>query len=200
MASLHSRLAPITNINHNASTTTAGAPILRKPEMTSTAAAVYASRKECATSSSHSASANKVLAASATTGSSRGEEVTGRRSGSKRDHETSITTDQNPQDATKAMPPPKKKVTYTLPHQNMEEGHFYVVLGEDIDVSTQRFKILSLLGEGTFGKVVESWDRKRKEYCAVKIVRNVPKYTRDAKIEIQFMEKVRQADPADRFR
>ncbi|AYU76485.1 CLK1 / KKT10 / kinetoplastid kinetochore protein 10 [Leishmania donovani] len=98
-----------------------------------------------------------------------------------------------------APPPKKKKVTYALPHQNMEEGHFYVVLGEDIDVSTQRFKILSLLGEGTFGKVVESWDRKRKEYCAVKIVRNVPKYTRDAKIEIQFMEKVRQADPADRF-
>ncbi|RNC56726.1 protein kinase [Trypanosoma cruzi] len=95
--------------------------------------------------------------------------------------------------------PKKKKVTYALPNQSREEGHFYVVLGEDIDVSTQRFKILSMLGEGTFGKVVEAWDRKRKEYCAVKIVRNVPKYTRDAKIEIQFMEKVRQADADDRF-
>ncbi|EKF30938.1 protein kinase, putative, partial [Trypanosoma cruzi marinkellei] len=94
--------------------------------------------------------------------------------------------------------PKKKKVTYALPNQSREEGHFYVVLGEDIDVSTQRFKILSMLGEGTFGKVVEAWDRKRKEYCAVKIVRNVPKYTRDAKIEIQFMEKVRQADADDR--
>lgn len=199
MASLHSRLVPITNINSNAYTTTAGAPILRKPEMTLTDSAVYISRKEAAVSSSHGASTNKTMATAAVTGSGRGEEATGRRSGSKRDHETSVTTDQNPQDAAKALPPLKKKVTYTLPHQNMEEGHFYVVLGEDIDVSTQRFKILSLLGEGTFGKVVESWDRKRKEYCAVKIVRNVPKYTRDAKIEIQFMEKVRQADPADRF-
>lgn len=93
----------------------------------------------------------------------------------------------------------KKKVTYALPNQSREEGHFYVVLGEDIDASTGRFKILSLLGEGTFGKVVEAWDRKRKEYCAVKIVRNVPKYTRDAKIEIQFMERVRLSDVEDRF-
>ncbi|ORC86016.1 protein kinase [Trypanosoma theileri] len=151
-----------------------------------------------------------------------------RRSGSKRDHDTAISTDvgrtQQTRDAAntnatsssannnvnqtssganrviEVQPPQKKKkVTYALPHQSREEGHFYVVLGEDIDVSTQRFKILSLLGEGTFGKVVEAWDRKRKEYCAVKIVRNVPKYTRDAKIEIQFMEKVRQADAADRF-
>jgi serine/threonine protein kinase len=102
-------------------------------------------------------------------------------------------------DATSTQPPAKKKVTYILPNQCMEEGHFYIVLGEDVDVSTQRFKILSLLGEGTFGKVVEAWDRKRKEYCAVKIVRSVPKYTRDAKIEIQFMEKVRHADPTDKF-
>ena len=31
----------------------------------------------------------------------------------------------------------------------------------------------------------------------MKIVRNVPKYTRDAKVEIQFMERVRNADPTD---
>ncbi|CAD2220500.1 Protein kinase domain/Protein tyrosine kinase, putative [Angomonas deanei] len=128
------------------------------------------------------------------------EASTGRRSGSKRDHDTATSTDVDVIQNRVAQPPKKKqKVTYTLPNQNMEEGHFYVVLGEDVDVSSKRFKILSLLGEGTFGKVVEAWDRKRKEYCAVKIVRNVPKYTRDAKIEIQFMEKVRQADTVDRF-
>jgi len=93
----------------------------------------------------------------------------------------------------------KKKITYALPNQNMEEGHFYVVLGEDVDVSTERFKMLSLLGEGTFGKVVECWDRKLKKYCAVKIVRNVPKYTRDAKVEIEFMERLRNADAHDLY-
>ncbi|KAG5506582.1 hypothetical protein JIQ42_06834 [Leishmania sp. Namibia] len=200
MTSLNSRLAPVTNINNNAYTTTAGAPVLRKPETVSAAPAVYASSRDVPLSNAQGASSSKAVAAAAATVSNRSEEATGRRSGSKRDHEASTKTDQNPPEAPRATPPPKKKkVTYALPHQNMEEGHFYVVLGEDIDVSTQRFKILSLLGEGTFGKVVESWDRKRKEYCAVKIVRNVPKYTRDAKIEIQFMEKVRQADPADRF-
>lgn len=131
------------------------------------------------------------------------EEKPARNSGSKRDRDEASATDRintvAGSDNSSTQPPLKKKVTYALPHQNMEEGHFYIVLGEDIDVSTQRFKILSLLGEGTFGKVVEAWDRKRKEYCAVKIVRNVPKYTRDAKIEIQFMEKVRSADLADRF-
>ena len=126
-----------------------------------------------------------------------------RNSGGKRDLDSARGTDVlntvPGSDNVNAEQPRKKKITYRLPQQKMEEGHFYVVLGEDVDVSTQRFKMLSLLGEGTFGKVVEAWDRKRKEYCAVKIVRNVPKYTRDAKIEIQFMERVRTADPQDQF-
>lgn len=28
-------------------------------------------------------------------------------------------------------------------------------------------------GEGTFGRVVECWDRKRRDYVAVKIIRNI---------------------------
>lgn len=127
-----------------------------------------------------------------------GSEVRPRLSGGKRDIDNAQASDPI-QNAATTEPPKKKKITYILPHQNMEQGHFYVVLGEDIDVSTCRFKILSLLGSGTFGKVVEAWDRKRKEYCAVKIVRNVPKYTKDATYEIQFMERVRRHDPEDRF-
>lgn len=122
-----------------------------------------------------------------------------RLSGGKRDLDSAQATDNIPDSAAPGEPAKKKKVTYILPHQNMEQGHFYVVLGEDIDASTGRFKILSLLGEGTFGKVVEAWDRKRKEYCAVKIVRNVPKYTRDAQYEIQFMERIRRQDADDKF-
>jgi serine/threonine protein kinase len=132
-----------------------------------------------------------------------------RLSGGKRDIDTAAATDNvNPVPTTASASaaqvtevPAKKaaKITYQLPRQNMDEGHFYVTLGEDIDVSSKRFKILSLLGEGTFGKVVEAWDRKRKEYCAVKIVRKVPKYTRDALVEIQYMERVRTADPDDKM-
>jgi dual-specificity kinase len=130
-----------------------------------------------------------------------------RLSGGKRDVTSAAATDNlnevqgSPINAPDTMPPPikKKKITYALPNQNMEEGHFYVILGEDVDVSTERFKMLSLLGEGTFGKVVECWDRKLKKYCAVKIVRNIPKYTRDAKVEIEFMERLRAADTRDLF-
>jgi dual-specificity kinase len=35
--------------------------------------------------------------------------------------------------------------------------------------------VLSVMGEGTFGKVVEAWDREKRRYLAVKIIRNVPK-------------------------
>ena len=46
------------------------------------------------------------------------------------------------------QPPVKKqKITYALPSQNMEEGHFYVVLGEDmpldqaLDYETKAFAL-----------------------------------------------------------
>jgi len=54
---------------------------------------------------------------------------------------------------------------------------------------------LSKLGEGTFGKVVECWDRIRKEYCAVKIIRNVPKYRRAAFLELSVLNTLRKNDP-----
>jgi len=63
----------------------------------------------------------------------------------------------------------------------LQDGHYVFVVGENL---TRRYKILSKLGEGTFGKVVECWDRIRKEYCAVKIIRNVPKYRRAAFLEV----------------
>lgn len=37
---------------------------------------------------------------------------------------------------------------------------------------------------GTFGRVLECWDRKHKDYVAVKIVRNVDKYRHAAMIEV----------------
>ena len=38
---------------------------------------------------------------------------------------------------------------------------------------------------GTFGRVLECWDRKNKSYVAIKIVRNVEKYRDAAIIEVQ---------------
>lgn len=43
------------------------------------------------------------------------------------------------------------------------------------------------MGEGTFSKVVECWDRKERAYCAMKIIRSIEKYTDSAEIEIDIL-------------
>merc|ERR1712054_444706 len=53
------------------------------------------------------------------------------------------------------------------------------------------------LGEGTFGRVIECWDRQRKEYCAIKIIRNVRKYRNAAKVELEVLKKLRENDKDD---
>lgn len=41
-----------------------------------------------------------------------------------------------------------------------------------------------MLDPGTFGRVLECWDRKNKIYVAIKVVRNVQKYRDAAMIEV----------------
>eukprot|EP01013_Petalomonas_cantuscygni_P018035 TRINITY_DN3535_c0_g1_i1.p1 TRINITY_DN3535_c0_g1~~TRINITY_DN3535_c0_g1_i1.p1 ORF type:complete len:371 (-),score=71.88 TRINITY_DN3535_c0_g1_i1:184-1296(-) len=89
----------------------------------------------------------------------------------------------------------KKKVKRIfIPHQSTEPGHFHVVLGEDL---SPRYKILDLMGEGTFAKCCELWDRQTKQYLACKIVRAIRKYTRDAEFELQMLLRLKKADPND---
>ncbi|KAI8462996.1 MAG: kinase-like domain-containing protein [Monoraphidium minutum] len=73
-----------------------------------------------------------------------------------------------------------------------KEGHYVYELGENI---SSRYKILSKFGEGTFGRVLECWDRRRKEYVAVKIVRNVDKYRHAAMIELEVLNTLESNDP-----
>eukprot|EP00759_Apiculatamorpha_spiralis_P006433 PhF_6_TR13702/c0_g1_i2/m.22125/K08287/E2.7.12.1; dual-specificity kinase len=93
----------------------------------------------------------------------------------------------------------RRKITYDVPFQSKEEGHYHVILGLDVD-HEGRFKMISYLGEGTFGKVVQVWDRTKREFGAMKIVRNIAKYTRDAEYEIRYMTRINRADPEDEHR
>merc|ERR1712070_1257762 len=77
-----------------------------------------------------------------------------------------------------------------------EEGHFEYTLGESLGPN-DRFKILAPLGEGTFGKVLECYDRVKQEYCAVKVIRNVPKYKAAAKIEVDVLKEIGRRDEGD---
>ena len=79
-----------------------------------------------------------------------------------------------------------------------EEGHFEYTLGESLGPN-DRFKILAPLGEGTFGKVLECYDRVKQEYCAVKVIRNVPKYKAAAKIEVDVLKEIGRRDERDEF-
>ena len=94
-------------------------------------------------------------------------------------------------------PGKRRKITYEVPHQPKEDGHFHVVLGLDIDAEA-RYKIIAYLGDGTFGKVVQAWDRTLRQFCAVKIVRNIPKYTKDAEYEANYMQRIVKDDPDDK--
>lgn len=64
------------------------------------------------------------------------------------------------------------------------------MLGDDA-----RFEVGEVLGRGTFGKVFDCFDRKRRRRVAVKVVRRVPRYLEAARIEADIL--FRLGDVAD---
>ena len=74
------------------------------------------------------------------------------------------------------------------PHRpDDKDGHYVYALGESL---TPRYKILSRLGEGTFGRVLECWDRETRSYTAVKVIRSVRKYREAAMMEIKVLRAI----------
>ncbi|KAL6344978.1 hypothetical protein AAG906_007709 [Vitis piasezkii] len=71
------------------------------------------------------------------------------------------------------------------------EGHYVFGLGENL---TPRYKILSKMGEGTFGRVLECWDRDTREYVAIKVVRSISKYRDAAMVEIGVLQQLVKND------
>lgn len=61
-------------------------------------------------------------------------------------------------------------------------------------------KISRLLGQGTFGKVVQARDRKRNEAVAVKIIRSVQKYRDASRIELRVLATLKANDNENRNR
>lgn len=61
-------------------------------------------------------------------------------------------------------------------------------------------KIVRLLGQGTFGKVVQARDRKTNKAVAVKIIRSVQKYRDASKIELRVLATLKANDEENRNR
>nr|GMD03854.1 serine/threonine-protein kinase AFC1-like isoform X2 [Ipomoea batatas] len=72
-----------------------------------------------------------------------------------------------------------------------KDGHYVFAIGENL---TPRYRILSKMGEGTFGQVLECLDNERKELVAIKVVRSIHKYRDAAMIEIDVLQKLARHD------
>ncbi|KAJ3158804.1 dual specificity protein kinase kns1 [Geranomyces michiganensis] len=73
-----------------------------------------------------------------------------------------------------------------------KEGFFIVT--DDCEI-TSRYKVLRLLGQGTFGKVLEVLDREQNQKVAIKVVRALQKYTDASHVEIKVLRCLEENDP-----
>jgi dual-specificity kinase len=55
-----------------------------------------------------------------------------------------------------------------------------------------------LLGQGTFGKVVEAVDIETNKRVAIKIIRAIQKYREASRIEVRVLQKLKERDPTNR--
>ncbi|KAJ8468431.1 hypothetical protein ONZ51_g9649 [Trametes cubensis] len=76
-----------------------------------------------------------------------------------------------------------------------KEGHYIIVPD---DMIYRRYRTVRLLGQGTFGKVVEAVDTETNKRVAIKIIRAIPKYRDASKIEVRVLQKLKERDPLNR--
>ncbi|KAJ3520189.1 hypothetical protein NM688_g9198 [Phlebia brevispora] len=78
-----------------------------------------------------------------------------------------------------------------------KEGH-YIITPDDMIY--RRYRTVKLLGQGTFGKVVEAIDTETNKRVAIKIIRAIPKYRDASKIEVRVLQKLKERDPLNRHK
>ncbi|KAJ6316398.1 hypothetical protein OIU78_019647 [Salix suchowensis] len=72
-----------------------------------------------------------------------------------------------------------------------KDGHYVFAIGDNL---TPRYRILSKMGEGTFGQVLECLDNEKKEVVAIKIIRSIHKYREAAVTEIDVLQRLARHD------
>ena len=79
--------------------------------------------------------------------------------------------------------------------EQRQERHYIVRPDDRFD--GERYRVIKQLGKGTFGRVVEMWDEQDQRSVAVKVVRAVEKYYREAEIEADILLKVQSGAASD---
>ena len=72
-----------------------------------------------------------------------------------------------------------------------ENGDYKVTIGDHIHF---RYEILKLIGKGTFGQVLQVFDHKQGIQCALKVIKNQPKFQEQAKLETEILQFLNQKD------
>ncbi|TIA90689.1 hypothetical protein E3P99_01439 [Wallemia hederae] len=78
-----------------------------------------------------------------------------------------------------------------------KEGHLIIIENVELD---GRYRIIRLLGQGTFGKVVEAYDRLARKNVAVKIIKSIQKYRDASRIELRVLGTLRDNDPRNEYK
>jgi dual-specificity kinase len=106
------------------------------------------------------------------------------------------------------IPPPKPPIKakevpvpvvrdYGNRHEKYDDDDGHYIVTPDTPL-TDRYSIIKLLGQGTFGKVVEAYDKQRKTRCAVKIIRSIQKYRDASRIELRVLSTLASNDKSNR--
>lgn len=74
------------------------------------------------------------------------------------------------------------------------EGHYVIVPNTEL---TSRYLIDKLLGQGTFGKVVKAYDRIKRRWVAIKVIRAIQKYRDASMIELRVLRTLHENDPGN---
>ncbi|KAK5051490.1 hypothetical protein LTR84_003142 [Exophiala bonariae] len=82
-------------------------------------------------------------------------------------------------------------------HQKADDDDGHYIVSPNVPL-TDRYDIIKLLGQGTFGKVVEAFDKKKRTKCAVKIIRSVQKYRDASRIELRVLSTLALNDKTNR--
>lgn len=91
---------------------------------------------------------------------------------------------------------PSIKDTVTS-HEKIDDDDGHYIVTEDMPIG-DRYQVNRLLGQGTFGKVVEAYDRRNRSKCAIKIIRSVQKYRDASRIELRVLQTLSHNDRQNR--
>ncbi|KAL8687349.1 MAG: hypothetical protein Q9218_006455 [Villophora microphyllina] len=82
-------------------------------------------------------------------------------------------------------------------HEQVDDNDGHYIVTPDTFLG-DRYQVQRLLGQGTFGKVVEAVDKRKGTRCAIKIIRSVQKYRDASRIELRVLSTLSQNDRDNR--